>query len=181
MNRILWLRAESRPNERRTPLIPIHAPILVKNGFQVFVESSKTYSFADSAYLDEGCALVANGSWRFARLDAVILGLKERPNAFFPLRHQHMYFAHVFERQMGSRELLERFKRGGGFLYDLEQVKHNFGGHCELVESETVRGQERGVVRKQCTDFGRFRRIRAMQRSALRVVCGRAKRAADAA
>lgn len=127
MNPTLWLRAESRPHERRTPLIPVHAGILVKNGFRVYVESSEQRIFPDSAYRDEGCTLVANGSWRFCRDDVLILGLKELPNAMFPLRHRHMYFAHAYERQQGSLELLERFKRGGGFLYDLEQLKDRFG------------------------------------------------------
>lgn len=127
MNQTLWLRAESRPHERRTPLIPVHAGILVKNGFRVFVEKSEERIFPDSAYLDEGCALVANGSWRFTRDDALVLGLKELPDASFPLRHRHMYFAHAYEHQQGSLELLKRFKRGGGFLYDLEQIKDNFG------------------------------------------------------
>jgi saccharopine dehydrogenase (NAD+, L-lysine forming) len=127
MNKIVWLRAESRPHEGRTPLIPLHAGVLVRNGFQVCVESSETRIFADSAFADEGCTLVANGSWRFAPRDALILGLKELPDASFPLRHRHMYFAHAYERQHGSRELLQRFKRGGGFLYDLEQIKDSFG------------------------------------------------------
>jgi saccharopine dehydrogenase (NAD+, L-lysine forming) len=127
MNKIVWLRAESRAHERRTPLIPLHAGVLVRNGFQVCVESSETRIFPDSTYADEGCTLVANGSWRFAQRDALIFGLKELPDASFPLRHRHMYFAHAYERQQGSRELLERFKRGGGFLYDLEQIKDSFG------------------------------------------------------
>lgn len=45
----------------------------------------------------------------------------------FPLRHRHFYFAHAYEGQGGSVELLERFERGGGFLYDLEQIKDSSG------------------------------------------------------
>jgi saccharopine dehydrogenase (NAD+, L-lysine forming) len=127
MNQTLWLRAESRPHERRTPLIPVHAGILVKNGYRVCVESSEARIFPDSAYLDAGCTLVANGSWRFTRDDTLVLGLKELPDASFPLRHRHMYFAHAYEHQKGARELLARFKRGGGFLFDLEQIKDHFG------------------------------------------------------
>lgn len=45
----------------------------------------------------------------------------------FPPRHRHFYFAHAYEGQGGSVELLERFERGGGFLYDLEQIKDSSG------------------------------------------------------
>jgi saccharopine dehydrogenase (NAD+, L-lysine forming) len=153
MNKILWLRAESRAHERRTPLIPLHAGVLVRNGFQVCVESSDTRVFDDSAYVDEGCTLVANGSWRFAPRDALIFGLKELPDATFALRHRHMYFAHAYERQQGSRKLLERFKRGGGFLYDLEQIKDSFGAQLVTGGAGYLAGMAAAVacldIRKQ--------------------------------
>jgi saccharopine dehydrogenase (NAD+, L-lysine forming) len=127
MTQTLWLRAESRLNERRTPLIPIHAGILVKNGYRVCVESSADRIFRDSSYLDAGCTLVPTGSWPSAHRDTLIVGLKEIPDESLPLGHRHMYFAHAYECQRGSLKLLERFRRGGGFLYDLEQIKDSFG------------------------------------------------------
>jgi saccharopine dehydrogenase (NAD+, L-lysine-forming) len=123
----LWLRAETKLNERRTPLIPVHAGILVRNGYRVCVEASEDRIFSDSAYREQGCILVEKGSWRFANRDTLILGLKELPDGSFPLRHRHFYFAHAYEGQGGSVELLERFERGGGFLYDLEQIKDSSG------------------------------------------------------
>ena len=77
----LWLRAETKLNERRTPLIPAHARILVKNGYRVCVEASRDRIFSDSAYRKQGCILVEKGSWRFASRDTLILGLKELPEA----------------------------------------------------------------------------------------------------
>ncbi|MCX4140715.1 alanine dehydrogenase/PNT domain protein [Paraburkholderia sp. SEWSISQ10-3 4] len=127
MMHTLWLRAETKLNERRTPLIPAHARILVKNGYRVCVEASRDRIFSNSAYRKQGCILVEKGSWRFASRDTLILGLKELPEASFPLRHRHFYFAHAYERQTGSVDLLERFKSGGGFLYDLEQIKDPSG------------------------------------------------------
>ncbi|MEX3973752.1 hypothetical protein [Paraburkholderia caribensis] len=127
MTQTLWLRAESRLNERRAPLIPVHAGILVRNGHRVIVESSADRIFPDSLWREQGCVLVANGSWRFARDDALILGLKELPDESFALRHRHMYFAHAYERQRGAAALLERFRCGGGMLYDLEHIKDRFG------------------------------------------------------
>ncbi|MFM0266051.1 Rossmann-fold NAD(P)-binding domain-containing protein [Paraburkholderia sediminicola] len=123
----LWLRAETKLNERRTPLIPAHAGILVKNGYRVCVEASRDRIFSDSEYREQGCILVEKGSWRFASSDTLILGLKELPEESFPLRHRHFYFAHAYERQTGSVDLLDRFRRGGGFLYDLEQIKDPSG------------------------------------------------------
>jgi saccharopine dehydrogenase (NAD+, L-lysine forming) len=133
MTQTLWLRAETRPNERRTPLIPVHAGILVRNGYEVIVESSTDRIFPDSDWRDQGCVLVAKGSWRFAQRDTLIMGLKELPDESFALRHRHMYFAHAYEHQQGAAELLERFRRGGGMLYDLEQIKDRFG--AQLVTS----------------------------------------------
>jgi saccharopine dehydrogenase (NAD+, L-lysine-forming) len=123
----LWLRAETRLNERRTPLIPVHAGILVRNGYRVIVEASTDRIFPDSDWAKHGCVLVAKGSWRFARRDTLILGLKELPDESFALRHRHMYFAHAYEHQRNAADLLERFRRGGGMLYDLEQIKDRFG------------------------------------------------------
>ena len=114
-------------NERRTPLIPVHAGILVRNGYRVCVESSADRIFPDSSYVDAGCTLVPTGSWPSAKRDTLIMGLKELPDESFPLAHRHMYFAHAYEHQRGSLKLLERFRRGDGFLYDLEQIKDSFG------------------------------------------------------
>jgi hypothetical protein len=79
----LWLRAETKLNERRTPLIPVHAGILVRNGYRVCVEASEDRIFSDSAYREQGCILVEKGSWRFANRDTLILGLKELPDGSF--------------------------------------------------------------------------------------------------
>jgi len=89
MMHTLWLRAETKLNERRAPLIPAHARILVKNGYRVCVEASRDRIFSNSAYRKQGCILVEKGSWRFASRDTLILGLKELPEASFPLRHRH--------------------------------------------------------------------------------------------
>ena len=74
MMHTLWLRAETKLNERRTPLIPAHARILVKNGYRVCVEASRDRIFSNSAYRKQGCILVEKGSWRFASRDTLILG-----------------------------------------------------------------------------------------------------------
>jgi saccharopine dehydrogenase (NAD+, L-lysine-forming) len=45
--------------------------------------------------------------------------LKHKPRSE-PLRHTHISFAHVYKQQAGWRDVLRRFRRGNGLLYDLE-------------------------------------------------------------
>lgn len=118
----IWLRAESKPFEKRTPLIPVHAKELVDLGFRVAVEKSNTRIFPDQDYVDNGCELVEAESWRHAPLTAYILGIKELSSHSFPLKHKHIYFAHIYKKQKGSGKLFQAFKDGGGTLYDLEYL-----------------------------------------------------------
>ncbi|KAL8941071.1 MAG: hypothetical protein Q9211_001973 [Gyalolechia sp. 1 TL-2023] len=50
----------------------------------------------------------------------LILGLKELPEGDNPLKHTHIQFAHCYKQQSGWQQVLRRFPRGGGTLYDLE-------------------------------------------------------------
>jgi hypothetical protein len=50
----------------------------------------------------------------------IILGLKELPEDDFPLSHTHVYFGHCYKNQEGWKDLLSRFHRGNGRLWDLE-------------------------------------------------------------
>ncbi len=117
---IIWLRAESKPHERRTPLAPDDAGRLVDAGYRLVVERSSMRCFEDEAYERAGCELAPEGSWPEAPEDAFILGLKELPDDGRALGHRHIYFAHAYKEQAGWRELLGRLKTGGGKLYDLE-------------------------------------------------------------
>lgn len=67
-----------------------------------------------------GCQLVANNSWPSAPTDIPIIGLKELPISDDPLPHTHIQFAHCYKKQAGWASVLDRFRRGGGTLYDLE-------------------------------------------------------------
>ena len=120
MGTSLWLRAETKPHERRTALTPSSAAALVKAGFSVTVERSAQSCFAAQDYADVGCALAAPGSWPDAPDDAIIMGLKELPESSEPLHHRHIYFAHAYKEQAGWRDVLGRFVRGGGELFDIE-------------------------------------------------------------
>ena len=114
------LRHEVKRNERRTPLTPVGASLLVKDGGKVFVESSPTRIFPDEEYEKVGCEIVEMSYWRTCPIDYLILGLKELPIEDFPIEHKHIYFAHIFKGQEGSEEVFKRYAEGGGELFDLE-------------------------------------------------------------
>ncbi|PTB17240.1 alanine dehydrogenase/PNT domain protein [Trinickia symbiotica] len=130
MNHI-WLRSETKCFERRTPLMPAHAAMLVKKGVSVTVERSPMRCFADEQYEEAGCEMVGSHSWQHAPSEAYILGLKELSEDVEEVRHIHIYFGHVFKQQAGATAVLHRFRRGGGVLLDLEYLR-DFRGR-ELV------------------------------------------------
>ncbi len=118
----LWLRAEARPTERRTPLMPEGAAALIAAGARVSVEDSAHRCVPVARYAEVGCAIVPAGSWTDAPADALILGIKELSEGLAPLRHRHAFFAHAFKGQAGAAALLDRFAAGGGALHDLEYL-----------------------------------------------------------
>eukprot|EP00756_Hemistasia_phaeocysticola_P030517 Hpha_TRINITY_DN16296_c2_g12::TRINITY_DN16296_c2_g12_i1::g.11374::m.11374/K00290/LYS1; saccharopine dehydrogenase (NAD+, L-lysine forming) len=125
-----WLRGETKPNERRTPLTPGDAKTLIAAGHKVTVERWENRCFHDDEYEAAGCELATYWTWESAPADAVILGLKELPGSggdpvdktceATPLRHKYIQFAHCFKKQTGWVENFRRYKDGGGQLYDLE-------------------------------------------------------------
>ncbi|WP_170439873.1 saccharopine dehydrogenase [Ruegeria arenilitoris] len=118
----LWVRAEQRPNEERVGLTPDGAAQLIAAGIRVTVEESHVRAIPIDGYRDAGCEIAPENSWPDAPLDAVIFGLKELPEDGTPLPHRHIMFGHAFKGQHSGRKLLERFKAGGGTLYDLEYL-----------------------------------------------------------
>lgn len=124
---MLWLRAEERPDEHRTPLVPADAARLVAQGMRVVVEESAHRVYDASAYRSAGCTIVPSGQWPEAPGEAYVLGLKELPAAGEPLRHRHIYFGHCYKGQPGAGELLRRFAEGGGELLDLEYLTGDDG------------------------------------------------------
>ena len=115
----LWLRDEVKLHERRTLLLPNHAQSLVQLGHTIIVEQSQQRIFPDSAYVAAGCILVKGGTWVDADTNFYILGLKNLPEADFPLRHKHIYYAHCYKGQPHSR--------GGGTLLDCEYLTDHQG------------------------------------------------------
>ncbi|MEM7461535.1 MAG: saccharopine dehydrogenase [Pseudomonadota bacterium] len=127
MAQTIWLRAESKEDERRTPIVPDDARLLCDAGFEVVVERSEQRIIPVEAYEVAGCRIVDAGSWPFAPADCFILGIKELPVDDEPLRHRHIYFGHVYKDQQGWRQILGRFAEGRGQLLDLECLVDNEG------------------------------------------------------
>lgn len=123
----LWIRHETKKDEKRVPLIPSHVKELISSGIKISVEKSPTRCIHDKEYEKVGAIMVESGSWPNAPLDAIILGLKELTNEHTPLVHTHMYFAHCYKNQPGSQALLDRFKKGNGTLLDLEYLVDETG------------------------------------------------------
>ena len=118
----IWLRAESKPFERRVALAPAAARELIAAGFTVSVEEYNDRVFDIQDYRQAGCRIVPAGSWPDAPPDCYVLGLKELPEPLPALRHRHIYFAHTYKQQPGWQRLLNKFAAAGGQLLDLEYL-----------------------------------------------------------
>jgi len=123
----LWVRAEQRPNEERVGLTPEGAAALIAAGIRVTVETSSVRAIPIDGYLAAGCEIASENLWPDAPSDAIIFGLKELPDDGTPLRHRHIMFGHAYKGQPAGRVLLQRFKAGGGTLYDLEYLVDETG------------------------------------------------------
>ncbi|MGP4051402.1 saccharopine dehydrogenase [Streptomyces sp. 2A115] len=124
----LWLRHETRTTERRTPIVPSDARRLVESGrVRVTVEDSPQRIFPIEEYEEAGCRIADPGGWVSAPPHAVIVGLKELPDAPAELTHRHIFFGHAYKGQPGAEPLLRRFAAGGGALLDLEYLVDDQG------------------------------------------------------
>ena len=118
----LWVRSESRDHEQRVGVTPEGVKALMDAGLRVTVEQSTSRAIPIDGYIATGCEIAPEGSWTDAPYDAIIFGLKELPEDGTPLPHRHIMFGHAFKGQPSGRVLLDRFKAGGGSLYDLEYL-----------------------------------------------------------
>jgi saccharopine dehydrogenase (NAD+, L-lysine-forming) len=123
----VWVRSESRAHEERVGLTPQGAAKMIAAGFEVTVEESTQRIIPIADYASVGCAIAPEFSWVDASADAIIFGLKELPEDGTPLRHRHIMFGHAYKGQPSGRILLDRFKAGGGALFDLEYLTQEDG------------------------------------------------------
>jgi saccharopine dehydrogenase (NAD+, L-lysine-forming) len=123
----LWIRHEARSTERRTPVVPDDVRRLVDAGFTVTVEESPQRVFTIEEYAAAGAAVAPSGSWTDAPEDVYVVGIKELPDEPGELRHRHIYFAHAFKGQSDAEATLDRFRKGGGRLFDIEYLTDDNG------------------------------------------------------
>ncbi|SLN36308.1 saccharopine dehydrogenase [Pseudooctadecabacter jejudonensis] len=119
---LIWMRAEPRNNEARAPLTPAGAAKLIDQGWRVVVEDDENRAIPTEDYRDQGCEIAPPASWINAPDDTIILGLKELDDDGTALPHTHIMFGHAYKGQADGRILLDRFKKGGGTLLDLEYL-----------------------------------------------------------
>ena len=123
----VWVRAEQRQHEERVAITPNGARDLITGGFRISVEASRARAIGIEEYRDAGCRIEAENSWPAAPHEAIILGLKELADDGTPLRHRHIMFGHAYKGQAAGRALMQRFRSGGGALYDLEYLVNDAG------------------------------------------------------
>jgi len=123
----LWVRAEQRDNEQRVGITPDGVSQMLAAGHRVTVENSSCRAMPFSTYQKTGCALADDGEWMDAPDDAIIFGLKELDPNGPVLRHRHIMFGHAYKGQADGPALLQRFRDGGGSLYDLEYLTNDDG------------------------------------------------------
>ncbi|MDX2082481.1 MAG: hypothetical protein SFV53_00620 [Rickettsiales bacterium] len=128
---LFWLRKETLLDEKRAPLAPQDAKMLIKKGAKVVVEECSQRIFTTESYAKAGCEIERAGSWINAPYYAYILGLKEIPDAIFDqeyaIKNYHAYFAHAYKGQAHAKTILDRFIKGGGINLDLEYLVDDKG------------------------------------------------------
>lgn len=123
-----WLRHEVKPGEERVILTPADVEKLIKEGVQVTVERSPTRCHPDEEYEKIGATMVKSETWfTDAPKDAIIIGLKELPDNDDDMERNHIFFAHCYKNQGGWDQVLSKFARGKGLLWDLEFLVHENG------------------------------------------------------
>ncbi|MGI9350710.1 MAG: saccharopine dehydrogenase [Rhizobiaceae bacterium] len=118
----IWVRAEQREFEQRVGISPDGIRKLVDAGFEVTVEESSSRAIEIASYKNTGCNIAPEHSWVDAPVDAIVFGLKELDEYGPDLVHRHIMFGHAYKGQAEGPQLLGRFKRGGGTLFDLEYL-----------------------------------------------------------
>jgi saccharopine dehydrogenase (NAD+, L-lysine-forming) len=127
----VFVRAETFPNEYRTPLVPEDVKFLVQSGITVYVESSLTRVFSDKLYKDISGCIVTEHSWNHPEYQtSFILGIKELTNLQDLSGHRHAYFSHCLKGQAGSEPILNAFRRSKSLLYDFEYFTDGSGIRC---------------------------------------------------
>lgn len=121
----IFIRNEINPEEHRTPIVPRDISKLIRTGFEVFIESSRTRVFSDDEYILNG-AIITHKQWHdYTFNNALIIGLKEISELEKLDHHKHVYFAHSYKKQTGFKNILSAFSKSSSIIYDFEYFIDN--------------------------------------------------------
>jgi len=124
----IFIRSETFQNEYRTPLVPEDVKFLLREGIQVYIQSSQKRIFSDKAYSDISGCILTHESWTHPQFQkSLILGIKELTGLEDLSGHTHVYFSHTFKQQEGARRTLQAFVRSNSKLYDCEYFTDTSG------------------------------------------------------
>jgi len=121
----LFLRAETVPNEYRTPLVPDDIPALIQHGIDVCVQSSRHRVFSDQDYEDAGAFVTQLKWYELDPSSTLIVGLKEIDLNELD-GHHHMYFSHSFKGQCGASAILDAFRNTASTIWDMEYFRNPY-------------------------------------------------------
>ena len=119
---LIYLRAETYPNEFRSPLVPEDISTLKMYSNKIYVERSQTRFISDEDWEKAGAELT-DKKWYEQPPGTIIVGLKEITNLDKLNKHIHVYFSHSFGGQSNAQATLTAFKKSDSLLYDLEYFK----------------------------------------------------------
>jgi len=122
MKRIGIRREDKNPWERRVPLIPEHAALLVKDGIEVWVQPSPNRAFTDDEFRAAGARVEED----LSSCDPVI-AVKEMPAGFFKEGKAYVFFAHVIKGQAYNMPMLRALMDRGCSLFDYEKMVDDAG------------------------------------------------------
>jgi len=121
---LIYLIAETYPNEFRSPLVPEDISVLKMYSNIIYVERSQTRCISDKDWVKAGAELT-DKKWYEQPHGTIIVGLKELTNLDKLNKHIHVYFSHSYKDQSGALATLMAFKKSASLLYDLEYFKNS--------------------------------------------------------
>lgn len=141
------IRAETKRDERRTPLVPHHLRDLVREhrDLRVYVQRSNQRAFANEEFV---------GIERVELVDSVdhvpvTLGVKELAVDVLLPERTYAFFSHTFKGQSASMEMLQALLDRGATLVEYEMLVD------DVSDQDYVRGLEAAVLeaRERCLNI----------------------------
>ena len=145
--KILGITKETKNKwERRVPLNPQAVQGLIKKGFKVIVQPSKTRIYKDEEYISVGSKLSSD----LSDCDFII-GVKEIPLADLIPGKPHLFFSHTIKGQDYNMPLLQKILDDNITLFDYEKIEDDknrrlvffgkFAGYAGMVDTLYGLGQ----------------------------------------